>query len=106
MRGKMRNVRILVLLFVLAFAILAFIQPRWETPPAKDGAGPLAVHLDSRLVAPEYHSPIEAWRTHHMDMVNSGDFNQSQCLRCHDVSKSCNNCHNYVGVPPIAAPSP
>ncbi len=102
----MRNILIFVLLLILAFAILAFAQPRWVQPPAKDGQGPLAVRLDPRLVAPEYHSPIEWWRTHHMDMLNSGDFVQADCLHCHDVNKSCNNCHNYVGVQPIATPSP
>ena len=102
----MRNILAFVILLLIALAILAFVQPQWVPEPAKDGAGPLAVKIDSRLVAPEYHSPIEWWRTHHMDIINSGDFAEADCLRCHDATTSCNNCHSYVGVRAIPTPSP
>lgn len=102
----MRNILIFILLLFIAFAILAFAQPRAVQKPERDGAGPLAIKLDSRLVAPEYHSPLDWWRTHHMDTINSGDFTEAQCLNCHEASTSCNNCHAYVGVKPIATPSP
>ena len=102
----MRNILIFFVLLLLAFAILAFVQPHWVPEPAKDGTGPLAVKIDSRLVAPEYHSPIEWWRTHHMDMINDGDFVEADCLQCHDAATSCNNCHAYVGVRAIETPSP
>lgn len=102
----MRNILIFFVLLLLALAILAFVQPHWVPEPVKDGTGPLAVKIDSRLVAPEYHSPIEWWRTHHMDMINDGDFLEADCLQCHDATTSCNNCHTYVGVRAIATPSP
>ncbi|MBI4789153.1 MAG: hypothetical protein HY782_19145 [Chloroflexi bacterium] len=94
----MRNILIFIFLLVLALALLAFAQPRAVQKPVKDGAGPLAVKLDPRLVAPEYHSPMEWWRTHHMDAVTRGDFAEADCLHCHDATTSCNNCHSYVGV--------
>ena len=102
----MRNILIFVLLLIIAFAILAFAQPQQVSRPVKDGTGALAVKIDSRLVAPEYHSPLEWWRTHHMDMVNNGDFTEAQCQHCHDANTSCNNCHSYVGVKPIVTPAP
>lgn len=102
----MRAWTIFLALLLIVFAILALAQPEWVPAPAKDGPGPLSVRIDSRLVAPSYHSPIEWWRTHHMDMIDNGDFSQSDCLACHDPQTSCNNCHSYVGVPPIATPSP
>ncbi len=101
----MRNRLILIVLFLIALALLAFAQPNWVATPVKDGPGPLAVKIDSRLVSPEYHSPLEWWRTHHMDMVNDGDFAETNCLQCHDATTSCNNCHGYVGVRAIATPS-
>ena len=102
----MRSFVIFPVLLLVAFAILEFIQPRWVPEPTKDGTGPLAVKIDTRLVAPAYHSPIEWWRTHHMDMINNGDFTEADCLSCHDPATSCNNCHSYVGVPAIATPAP
>ncbi len=100
----MRNILIFAILLITALALLALIQPRWVTPPAKDGQGALAVKIDSRLIAPEYHSPIGWWRTHHMDALNGGDFKESDCLFCHNPATSCNNCHSYVGVKQIASP--
>ncbi len=102
----MRNVLVFFVLLLITFALLAFVQPQRVPEPAKDGPGPLAVKIDSRLVAPEYHSPLDWWRTHHMDMVNAGDFVEADCLQCHDPITSCNNCHHYVGVRTIATPAP
>ncbi len=102
----MRNVLIFIILLLIAFALLAFVQPRWVPRPEMDGAGPLAVKIDARLAAPEYHSPLEWWKTHHMDVVNSGDLREADCLQCHDPVTSCNNCHGYVGVRAIVTPSP
>jgi hypothetical protein len=98
----MRNILIFSILLVVALGLLAFAQPQWVAKPLKDGTGPLAIKIDSRLVAPEYHSPLEWWKTHHMDIVNNGDFSETHCRQCHDVSTSCNNCHGYVGVKAIA----
>ena len=100
----MRNILIFVVLLIVAFALLALVQPNWVTPPAKDGAGPLAVMIDARLVAPEYHKPIGWWRTLHMDALNGGVFKESDCLYCHDAANSCNNCLAYVGVRQITTP--
>jgi hypothetical protein len=69
--------------------------------PTKDGPGPLSVRIDREFVAPEYHSPLEWWQTHHFRVVNSGDVPERDCLYCHKPEKSCNNCHGYVGVKQI-----
>jgi hypothetical protein len=102
----MRNILFFVFLLLITLALLVFAQPQWVPEPAKDGAGPLAIKIDPRLVAPEYHSPIEWWRTHHMDLINNGDLVEADCLQCHDVATSCNNCHSYVGVRAIPTPTP
>ncbi len=99
----MRNKLFFVILAIIAIAILVLVQPQYVPAPAKDGPGPLAVKINSRLVAPEYHNPIGWWRTHHMDALNGGDFTQANCLYCHDPATSCNNCHSYVGVKLISA---
>jgi hypothetical protein len=102
----MRNPLILLILLAVTFALLAVAAPARVVKPVKDGQGPLAVKIDSRLVAPDYHSPLTSWRTGHMDAVNEGNFAQSQCLNCHNATTSCNNCHQYVGVTPISTPAP
>ncbi len=101
----MRNPLVFVILLLSVLAVLFAVQPYWVSPPVKNGKGPMAVVMDSRLVAPEYHSPIAWWRTHHMDAVNAGDFLESDCVYCHDPATSCNNCHSYVGVKQIVASS-
>lgn len=88
-------------LSLITIGILLLIvagYPQFVEKPVKDGPGPLSVYLDPSLPAPEYHSPLEWWQTHHMDIVNRGDMLQTDCLHCHDPQKSCNNCHDYVGV--------
>lgn len=89
-----------VALSLVAIGILLLIvawYPQYVEKPVKDGEGPLSVYLDPSLPAPEYHSPLDWWQTHHMDIVNRGDLLQSDCLQCHDPETSCNNCHSYVG---------
>jgi hypothetical protein len=71
--------------------------PGYVEPPAKDGSGPLSVYVDPSLPAPEYHSPLDAWRLQHKDVMDRGDLLQADCLQCHDAETSCNNCHRYVG---------
>ncbi len=102
----MRNRVLLAVLLVVAIALLIAIRPARVAAPVKDGKGPLAIQIDSRLVAPEYHSPMGWWRTHHMDAVNGGDFAEVDCLYCHEAATSCNNCHAYVGVKQIGAATP
>jgi hypothetical protein len=91
--------RLLLIIVVLLLAGLAVgFYPHWVEKPASDGPGPLAVHMDPGLSAPEYHSPLPWWQTHHMDVLSQGDITQVDCLFCHDPEQSCNNCHAYVGV--------
>ena len=94
--------------FFLIVAVLSLVglavglYPAWVAKPVKDGAGPLAVRISAQYPAPEYHSPLDWWQTHHMDMVNRGDLAKTDCLTCHEPAKSCNNCHGFVGVAAIA----
>lgn len=101
--------RKLVLLFacILALVLAVVYYPRFVEKPVKDGTGPLAVYLDPQLPAPEYHSPLEWWQTHHFEAVDLATdvkrdgLEQSDCLYCHQPETSCNNCHGYVGANPI-----
>lgn len=89
-----------VALSLVAIGILLLVTawyPRYVDKPVKDGKGPLSVYIDPSLPVPEYHSPLETWQTHHMDILNRGDLVQADCLYCHDPATSCNNCHAYVG---------
>ena len=92
-----------LLLVVLITLILIFLYyPTWVEKPEKDGHGPLAVRIDARHAAPEYHSPLDWWMTNHKHMVNRGDLEEVDCVYCHVPQQSCNNCHNYVGADEIA----
>ena len=81
--------------------LLVFFYPQYVEKPVKDGKGPLSVYVDPARAAPEYHSPLDWWHLHHMDVMNRGDLLQADCLQCHDVERSCNNCHRYVGAAEI-----
>jgi hypothetical protein len=94
---------LLALVAVAVVALVAAYYPRRVAPPARDGEGPLAILLPAGVPAPEYHSPLDWWQTHHMDAVNRGDFTQADCLYCHQPAASCNNCHAYVGVDAISS---
>jgi hypothetical protein len=89
---------VLVLIVLLGIVLAAAYYPAVVERPLRDGAGPLAIRLPAGVPAPEYHSPLTWWQTHHMDSVNNGDFVQADCLYCHEPASSCNNCHDYVGV--------
>ena len=93
---------ILALAIVLILALAIVFYPPHVEKPVKDGTGPLAVTLHASIPAPEYHSPLDWWQTHHMDVVNRGDLERQDCLYCHQPDTSCNNCHDYVGVDRIA----
>ncbi len=88
----------LILAVLITLALVVGFYPSYVEKPVKDGAGPMAIRLDPGLPAPEYHSPLDWWQTHHMDVVNQGDLTQADCLYCHEPATSCNNCHHYVGV--------
>ncbi|NLG74159.1 MAG: hypothetical protein GX495_19220 [Chloroflexi bacterium] len=96
----MRKVALLIIAAGILILVVAF-YPTYVQKPEKDGTGPLAVRLDPQFTAPEYHSPLDWWQTHHFDAVNRGDFEKADCLYCHVPETSCNNCHGYVGVDPI-----
>ena len=96
----MRKVALLLAVLIILALIVGF-YPSYVEKPVKDGAGPMAIRLDPGLPAPEYHSPLDWWQTHHMDVLNQGDLTQTDCLYCHEPATSCNNCHHYVGVIPI-----
>ncbi len=96
----MRKAFLIIAVLTIILLVVGF-YPSWAEKPVKDGAGPLAVRIAAQYPAPEYHSPLEWWQTHHMDMPNRGDLAQKDCLYCHEPAKSCNNCHGYVGVDPI-----
>ena len=66
--------------------------------PEMKGKGPLALKLPAGVLSPEYHQPVEYWKQHHMDILKRGDYSKQECMLCHDVNTSCNNCHDYVGV--------
>jgi hypothetical protein len=85
-------------LFTLGILILVIsFYPAYAEKPVLDGEGPMSIQIDPAFTAPEYHNPLDWWKTHHMDIVNRGDLTQQDCLYCHDPDTSCNNCHNYVG---------
>lgn len=96
----MRKVVLTILVLTVLLLLVAFYPQRVQKPE-KDGTGPLAVYIDPQYEAPQYHSPLDWWQTHHMDVVNRGDVVRNDCLYCHEPEFSCNNCHAYVGVDPI-----
>lgn len=93
----MRKLILLAAVLVVAGLLIA-LYPAPVEKPVKDGFGPNAVIIAARYPAPPYHSPLDWWQTHHMDAVNRGDLAQADCLYCHEPARSCNNCHDYVGV--------
>jgi len=96
----MRKYALILTALILVLLAAAWYPPRVERP-VKDGAGPLSVYIDPAFPAPEYHSPLTWWQNHHPDVMNRGDLLQDDCLQCHEVERSCNNCHGYVGVDAI-----
>lgn len=96
----MRKIALILAVLIILGLVVGF-YPTYVEKPLKDGGGPMAIRLDPDLPAPETHSPLDWWQTHHMDVVNQGDLTQGDCLYCHDPQTSCNNCHGYVGVDPI-----
>jgi hypothetical protein len=96
----MRKIALILAATGVLLLVAAWYPARVEKP-VKDGSGSLSVYVDPSLPAPEYHSPLEWWRTHHADVLARGDLLEADCLQCHTVEKSCNNCHSYVGAAAI-----
>lgn len=97
----MRKIALVLVALGVLILTVAFYPSNVEKP-VKDGSGPLAVRIDAQFAAPEYHTPLDWWQTHHKHMVNEGDLEKADCLHCHDPETSCNNCHSYVGAAQIA----
>ena len=91
----MKRFFILVLLCITVVLLLAGCVPE---KPVKDGKGELAVTISREFTAPVTHSPLDWWQTRHFQIIDSGDMQEKDCLYCHQVESSCNNCHGYVGV--------
>jgi hypothetical protein len=100
----MRKIILAAVILIILGLVVGF-YPSYIEKPIKDSVGPMAVRIDPQYPAPEYHSPLDWWQTHHMDVVNRGDLAQEDCLRCHEPQTSCNNCHTYVGVQEIVSPA-
>jgi len=71
--------------------------------PEVKGEGPLSVKMARGLISPEFHAPIERWRTTHKKAIAMEDFMERECILCHDPKKSCNNCHRYIGAREISS---
>ena len=97
----MKKTFLLILLVALVSVFTVSCVPE---KPVKDGHGELAVTIDREFAAPATHSPLDWWQMRHFQVVNSGDIKEKDCLYCHKPERSCNNCHNYVGVRKIESP--
>jgi len=92
---------------MLAVALIIAAGCSYPKKPELRGTGPLAVQIDSdKLVIPEYHNPLEVWKPRHMQSIQQKEFTERECMSCHQVEISCNNCHNYVGALLVAQYSP
>ena len=98
--NKILKIAICHLLSALCFLILSGCQ-QVQKPEVK-GEGPLAVKMARGITSPEFHAPLERWRTTHKNALNVGDFTERECILCHDPKKSCNRCHQYIGVREIS----
>jgi hypothetical protein len=96
----MRKAALIVAVLIVLGLIVGF-YPTFIEKPVKDGTGPMAILMDPSLSAPQTHTPLDWWQTHHMDVVDQGDLSESDCLYCHNPQTSCDNCHSYVGAKPI-----
>lgn len=92
---------VLLLITLGIIALVVTFYPASAEKPELNAEGPMAIRIDPVFSAPEYHSPLEWWKTHHMDIINIGDIAERDCVYCHEPETSCNNCHNYVGAQTI-----
>jgi hypothetical protein len=89
----------IITLWILALGISSCQQVQ---KPELKGEGPLAVIVARGTAVPEYHAPLERWRTLHMEALNRGDFGQRECVLCHNPKTGCNQCHSYMGAKEIS----
>jgi len=90
--------------FLMLFILLSLVSCQQVQKPEVKGEGPLAVKMARGITSPEFHAPLERWRTTHKKVLNMGDFTERECILCHDPKKSCNNCHKYIGGREIYVP--
>jgi hypothetical protein len=90
--------------FICVLIIFCFTGGQQVQKPELRGEGPLAVTVAWGTATPEYHAPVERWRTLHADALNRGDFIQRECVLCHNPQTGCNQCHQYVGAKRISVP--
>jgi hypothetical protein len=102
----MKTFRKLSILFAALLTIVALTAltgcNKVDKPELK-GEGELALSLPEGILSPEYHQPVEYWKQHHMDLINSGDYSKQECMLCHNAHTSCNNCHDFVGVERVSS---
>lgn len=89
---------------IISILFLGLLGCQQVQKPELRGEGPLATTVARGTAVPEYHAPLERWRTLHMEALNRGDFSQRECVLCHNPKTGCNQCHNYVGAKEISVP--
>lgn len=98
--SSMRVLNFLIaMIFILTLGIFSCQQVQ---KPELKGEGPLAITVDRGASVPEFHAPLERWRTLHVEALNRGDFSQRECVLCHNPKTGCNQCHRYVGAKEIS----
>jgi hypothetical protein len=88
------------LLSVTSFFLIVGCQ-QVQKPEVK-GEGPLSIKMPRGLTSPEFHAPIERWRSTHKKAINQGDFTERECILCHHPKTSCNHCHIYIAAREIS----
>ena len=87
---------------IFSISLLLIISCSYPKKPELRGTEELAIQIDAdKLITPEYHNPLEEWRPRHMQAIKDNEFTERECMSCHDIETSCNNCHQYVGVPVV-----
>jgi len=92
------------LMTLILMLILGLVGCQQVQKPELKGEGPLAVVVPRGTAVPEYHAPLERWRTLHREVLNRGDFTQKECILCHNPKTGCNQCHLYIGAKEIFIP--
>jgi hypothetical protein len=99
-----KKIRVTVGYLLSAISVFMIVGCQQVRKPEVKGEGPLAVNMTRGITSPEFHVPLERWRTTHKKALSIGDFTERECILCHDPKKSCNNCHKYIGVRAIDVP--
>ncbi len=95
------------LLIGIGLICLAVSACSFPEKPVRDGEGELAIVINmDKLAIPETHNPLEDWQKRHMQSIQKKEYTEKECISCHNIATSCNNCHNYVGVIEVAAQAP